>query len=350
MSWKLSGLLGIGLGLALGSIGCHLAPACNSLPHRTLRIENPDRLRVRLYCRRGGADLAVEHLGRGTPVELQLPCGKYWLDAGGTRFPVPLLEQLPTAGLSVTVSVPPPPPSSMVAIPAGWSLQGDELGIGQPDEGPARTVYLPAFAMGRAEVTNAEFQQFLNATESPGNPGDSLDRWIALDSATCRIQFDRASKKFSSDAPELPVVNVSWDGARAYCAWLARKTGRPYRLPTEAEWEKAARGPHSSVFAYGDRYLPAAANQESGCLLPASSFAANAWGLRDMTGNAYEWCADHYADASPYRVLRGGSFVLDGVYLRNSFRMRYRPTVMSDDIGFRLAMDLRPQDNKGASR
>ena len=380
MNWKLPGLGGIVLGFALGVIGRAETPALDLVPHKTLRVNNPTGVQVRLLRRRGDATELVANLGSAATMERRLPCGKYWLEAAGHRYPAPLLEQLPASQLDLTVSPLSPAPAGMVAIPAGPSLQGDELGIGQPDEGPCRTVSLPAFALGTREVTNGEFVRFLNAGESP-------ERWIALDSATCRIHFDPATKKLTSDAPELPVVNVSWDGARAYCAWLAKQTGRPYRLPSEAEWEKAARGPESCVFAYGDRYRPDGANQESGCLRPAGTFAANGWGLHDMTGNAYEWCADRYAGSAragsahagsahagsahagaadvarqsssrsagvrPYRVLRGGSFVLDGVYMRNSFRMRYRPTVMSDDIGFRVAMDLQPQDNQenvGASR
>jgi len=194
-----------------------------------------------------------------------------------------------------------------------------------------------AFHIADHETTNGEFATFLNEVE--------LDRdWIALNSVTCRIVRDAQTGRFVAAAPDLPVVNVSWDGARAYCRWLSRKTKRTCRLPSESEWEKAARGPESFVFSYGNTYDPMGANQESGGLALSSSSSPNGFGLRHMTGNAFEWVGDAYESDSggerPYRVLRGGSFVLDGVYLRNSFRMRYRPTVMADDIGFRVVMEL----------
>ena len=124
---------------------------------------------------------------------------------------------------------------------------------------------------------------------------------------------------------------------------------------TQANCTPAAAAGRVVVYSYGNIYRQAGANQESGRLLPVGSFAPNGFGLRDMTGNAFEWVADVYdqrlhsrsdrdappapleADGVPrHRALRGGSFVLDGMYLRNSFRMRHRPDVQADDFGFRV--------------
>lgn len=175
------------------------------------------------------------------------------------------------------------------------------------------------------------------------------------------MRWDETARTFTTDAPDLPVVKVSHTGALAYCAFLTRTTGVVHRLPTETEWEKAARGPGSRVYAYGDTCTTAAANQESGRLRAVGSFPPNGFGLFDMTGNAFEWTADVYrrtaygpaaadarndAVAAPdgLRVLRGGSFVLDGIFVRNSMRMRLRPDVLADDVGFRVLREASDPD------
>jgi len=141
---------------------------------------------------------------------------------------------------------------------------------------------------------------------------------------------------------------VSLAGARAYCQWRSEQTGQRHRLPKEAEWEKAARGPEMFVYSYGNIYQQSQANQESGKLKPIGSYDPNSWGLHDMTGNAFEWMTD-VADPTKQETtlnhsLRGGSFVLDGMYVRNSFRMRQSPTVMTDDIGFRVLKEVDSKD------
>ena len=137
---------------------------------------------------------------------------------------------------------------------------------------------------------------------------------------------------------------VSLAGAEAYCQWLTETTGKTHRLPTGIEWEKAARGSMSLVYSYGNRYLESMANQQSGTVMKVGSFAQSDRGLFDMTGNVFEWMGNEYNVTQPggpmNQELRGGSFVLDGLYLRNSFRMRQSPTVMTDDIGFRVLREV----------
>jgi formylglycine-generating enzyme required for sulfatase activity len=215
--------------------------------------------------------------------------------------------------------------------------------------------------MARHETTNEQYAAFLNAA------GESVrDEWLAFDSRKCRIRRDEASRRWVTDAPRLPVVTVSLAGALAYCEWLSAATGFRHRLPTEIEWEKAARGTASSIYAYGDSYQRFAANQESGALREVGGYLPNGWGLHDLTGNAFEWCSDAYvADAwllleprdrrdgtrpapppgrvAEFQILRGGSYALDGMYLRNSFRMRQRPGTRTDDFGFRVVRDAPPE-------
>ena len=219
-------------------------------------------------------------------------------------------------------------------IPSGHTLIGDTLGVGARDE-PLSLQTIDAFWLGRTAVTNQQYAEFLNAKD------DFKVDWIDLGSRKCGIEQDsNGSYVVTKRESRLPVVMVSHAGAEAYCQWRSESDGRKYRLPTEFEWEKAARGPSSFVYSYGNVYQQKAANQESGTIAPVGKFAANEYGLYDMTGNVFEWMSNEFDTASPGKImnqsLRGGSFVLDGIYQRNSFRMRQSKTVMTDDIGFRV--------------
>ena len=219
-------------------------------------------------------------------------------------------------------------------IPAGHALIGDMLGVGARDE-PLSLQTFDSFWLGRRAVTNQQYARFLNA-----NDQFSKD-WIDIESQKCCIDQDsNGNFAVAKNESNLPVVMVSHAGAEAYCAWLSKTDGRKYRLPTEFEWEKAARGPSSFVYSYGNIYQQHLANQESGSIAPVGSFYPNEYGLYDMTGNVFEWMSNEFDTTKPGKImnqsLRGGSFVLDGIYQRNSFRMRQSKTVMTDDIGFRV--------------
>ncbi len=313
-------------------------------PQARVRLENPDRLELSVYRVEPAGLRLVEELGRARRVESTASCGRYLVEARDgrdrLRLPLPLLDGLAPV-LRLRVEAWPQADSGWAWIPPGPGLQGDLLGVGQPDERPARIVTLAGFWLARHEVRNADYCAFLNDGEAP----DPL--WLNLGSRKCPIEQDPTTGRFTSSQPELPVVTVSRSGAEAYCVWLTARSGRLHRLPREMEWEKAARGPETYLFAYGDRYEQGRANQQSGTLKPVGSYPPNGFGLCDMTGNAFEWTADAWAvdaleqapDWQPsgaYGTLRGGSFVLDGVYLRNSFRMRSRPGVQADDFGFRV--------------
>ena len=162
------------------------------------------------------------------------------------------------------------------------------------------------------------------------------------------MRLDEVTSRYVTDAPRHPVVTVSAAGADAYCRWRTLASGVVHRLPSEAEWEKAARGPGSRVYAYGDTCATLRANQESGALAEVGGYAPNGFGLHDMTGNAFEWTRDVYVsgrsddpDAGKFRALRGGSYLLDGIFCRNAMRMRLRPTVRADDVGFRVLREAR---------
>ncbi|MCA8963876.1 MAG: SUMF1/EgtB/PvdO family nonheme iron enzyme [Planctomycetes bacterium] len=309
-------------------------------------IHNPSSAELVGRCPDALGAAALE-LGNAVEVRLELPLGRWELQASlGERvwhlpLPLPAAAQRPER-VELTIAPPPPPQAGLAWIAPGPALRGDVLGVGQEDERPARVVDIPGFWLATHETSNAEFVAFLN------DAGEVAPNWLDLASRKGHIRRGDDGR-FVTERPDLPVITVSFEGAQAYCAWRTRVTGRRHRLPTEAEWEKAARGAASWTYSYGDVYQRAAANQESGELRPIAAFAPNGYGLHDMTGNAFEWVADVYSRdayanaAAPtegeYRVLRGGSFVLDGMFLRNSMRMKLRPGVRADDVGFRVAVD-----------
>lgn len=207
------------------------------------------------------------------------------------------------------------------------------------DERPVHEVRLRAFALSRSEVLFAEYDRFAAATgrDRPDDEGWGRGR--------------------------RPVINVSWEDAAAYADWLSSETGRRYRLPSEAEWEYAARAGAATPYAWGWQIERNRANCD-GCgsrwggdrTAPAGSFAANAWGLHDMHGNVWEWVADcwhaDYArapgDGSAWtrdgdcgrRVLRGGSWFSDELVLRAAFRLWETTDFRDAYVGIRVARTL----------
>lgn len=332
-------------------VGCAAAPlGLRPLPAQ-LHIANPERLVLRLDAVLGDEIVPCGELGGDAVVAITLWPGAYVLRAetavGTIAVPAPLFAACLPADRRVHVRIASPPPDdpAFAFVPAGPAVIGDTLGIGQPEERPARLVDVPAFWLGRNEVTNSEYAAFLSAVEPDVDPA-----WCAFDSRKCRVARDGGGSGWCTDAPTLPIVTVSLAGAEAYCAWRTRSTGVRHRLPTEVEWEKAARGPASFVYAYGNVYRRGAANAESGELRAVGGHAPNGFGLCDMTGNAFEWTADPWPGLPGQQILRGGSFVLDGMYLRNSLRMRQSRAVRTDDFGFRVARDVGATTGSGASR
>lgn len=200
---------------------------------------------------------------------------------------------------------------------------------GDPDEKPRRRVYLDAYYIDKYEVTNALYGKFMQAT---GRSAPTL--WGA-----------------NFNGPAQPVVGVSWDDAEAYCKWAGK------RLPTEAEWEKAARGTDGRKYPWGEQWDSSRANSSEAKLnktAPVGSYPAGAspYGAHDMAGNVWEWVADWYdanyyqrapgsnpkgPDSGQYRVLRGGSWLHVPWLLRSATRFWYVPTGRSYIIGFRCA-------------
>ncbi len=222
-------------------------------------------------------------------------------------------------------------------VPGGTFEMGDIFGDGRSDEKPVHTVHLDDFWMGRYPVTVGQWRRFITDTGYFG--GAFAD--------------DMASPKFKQ-TDDHPVVCVSWDDAEAFAKWLSSKNGARYRLPTEAEWEYAARsGGRKEKYAGGNDLdaLGWYSNNSGGSTQPVGRKAANGLGLHDMSGNVWEWCGDWFDDeyyaASPEhnppgpasgsnRVLRGGGWGSTADICRAACRNRIIPAYRFADFGFRL--------------
>ncbi len=225
----------------------------------------------------------------------------------------------------------------MVPIPAGTFLMGSEEG---PDnEKPAHRVWVNSFMIGKFPLTNAEYRIFVEETGSSGPPF-----W--------------SDETFSH--PDKPVVGTSWYDAIAYCDWLSKRSGKKFRLPTEAEWERAARGGRDSKkYPWGDEppwEKPFAGyDLEQGGPQRVGLNEPNGFGLYDMSEGVHEWCSDFY-DSNYYhyspernppgppsgqrRASRGGSWRHRIKFSRCAARSSLPPTFRYADYGFRLAMSL----------
>jgi len=274
------------------------------------------------------------------------------VDPTGTVVPGMSLTTIPNA-TSTIVSTPDKPVGTeklsildggtQLYVPAGnfkmgTTNEGDWVG---EDEFPLHEVKLNSFWMDKTEVTNDRYQKCVQA----GN---------------CTAPHSKASETRKSyyDDPnfsEYPVIQVDWEQAKSYCQWAGR------RLPTEAEWEKAARGPTERTFpwlgeGYGhdlatfdvDYHWPLADTTRAGNFPKGASY----YGVMDMAGNVYEWVADWYAadyyqhspaqnpmgpDQGIKRVIRGGAWTSDWTFLRTAARLSIYPGQFSDDVGFRCA-------------
>ncbi len=235
----------------------------------------------------------------------------------------------------------------MVLIPAGEFVMGSALG--DADERPEHRVFVKDFFVDRFEVTNDEFAAFLNEV---GNPLVEGAHYLFIDSPDCRI--DEIKGKFVAEEGygDHPVTQVSYYGAEAYAGWAGK------RLPTEAEWEKAARGGlGGKEYPWGDDIDTLSANygRKRMGTSPVGIFAPNGFGLYDVSGNVAEMVSDYYGEgyyrSSPAadpkgpetgetHVVRGGSWLSDALGVRVFARAPGNlPYVSLPNVGFRCARD-----------
>ncbi|MFH1251907.1 MAG: SUMF1/EgtB/PvdO family nonheme iron enzyme [bacterium] len=265
----------------------------------------------------------------------------------------------------------------MVFIKGGTFQMGSN--DGQGNEKPVHTVTVSDFWMGKYEVTVAEFEKFISETgyQTDAEKRGSSFLWTGSDSeekAGINWCCDAQGNVRRSSELNHPVIHVSWDDATAYCEWLSRKTGKTYRLPTEAEWEYAARsggknykyswGNFGPEGKHGGNVADESAKKAFGCsgtwegyddgfafTAPVGSFEPNELGLCDMTGNVWEWCEDWYdakyyqkspqsnpngASSGDYRVFRGGSWSNEPFSVRCAYRGYIISNFRYNGYGFRI--------------
>jgi formylglycine-generating enzyme required for sulfatase activity len=248
----------------------------------------------------------------------------------------------------------------MILIPAGEFLMGSDPSIdkyarahehAQDRELPQHTLYLPDYYLSKTPVTNAQYAVFVQATGHR-----QPEHW--------------AGGKPLRGKEDHPVVNVSWYDAVAYCRWLSEITGKPYCLPSEAEWEKGARGSDGRIYPWGNQWDAERCNSKETHkrdTKPVEAYpqGASPYGLLDMAGNVWEWTRSLFLVGDDpfeypydpgdgrevlelkgrqrlfaYRVLRGGAFYLDKRHVRCAFRLGYYPGHRLGYVGFRVAVAL----------
>ncbi len=237
----------------------------------------------------------------------------------------------------------------MVEIPGGQFLMGSPKSEAESydDERPQHEVEVPPFYIGKFAVTQAQWRVVAG--------------WEKVER-----DLDPDPGRFKGD--DRPVERVSWEDAKEFCARLTKKTGRAYRLPSEAEWEYACRAGTTTPFAFGETITPEVVNYDGNHpyakakkgkyrqeTIPVGSLGvANVFGLFDMHGNVWEWCEDvWHADyngaptdgsawlsggGSSRRVLRGGSWVARSINCRSALRSDYGPVARDDLSGFRVVV------------
>ena len=224
---------------------------------------------------------------------------------------------------------------ALVRIPQGWFLMG--CASGQDNEKPVHRIWVDEFLLGACQVTIGDYARFLRDTASAAPPF-----WVD----PCFYH------------PELPVVAVSWHEAVRYGEWLSARTGQRFRLPTEAEWERAARGGREgALYPWGDtppQSLPHYAGRWLNGPEPVGRAEANGYGLYDMCDNVHEWCSDWYGsgyytvspernprgpDRGERRASRGGSWRHHIKMSRCAARSSIPPEFQYADYGFRVACE-----------
>jgi len=263
----------------------------------------------------------------------------------------------PPQPLNVPVTAPSPLQSldvpATVAIPAGPSWMGSPLDDPEAhdNEKPCHKCELQDYWIGRYPVTNAQYACFLAA--NPHYPVPHTDKENARP-----YNWDLQARTYPEGKADHPVVLVSWHDAEAYCRWLSQVTGRHYRLPTEEEWEKAARGgfPEMRHYPWGDAWRSDYCNTEelgwnrTTSVHEFEQVNQSPFGIVDMAGNVWEWTDswyEAYGDSSyvsirfgrSLRIVRGGSWWHPRQEACVSCRGRYEPNVRRPYVGFRIASD-----------
>lgn len=232
--------------------------------------------------------------------------------------PVKPMEKKPPSKLVVQIST--IPPAGMVYVSSGEFIMGSDEGTEL--EKPKRKVQTKDYFIDQYEVTNAEYKKFLDATGHPAPKG-----WI--------------NDNYPSGQGNYPVVNITWLDAQAYAQWAGK------RLPSEEEWEKAARGTDGRKYPWGNTWDGERANVlilggfKKSLVRPVGSYpkGVSLYGCFDLAGNVWEWTSNKFNEK--YRIIRGGSYLQPPELARTSFRDFYEANKYREDIGFRCVKDVK---------
>jgi formylglycine-generating enzyme required for sulfatase activity len=265
--------------------------------------------------------------------------------------PAPALPPKPPAKPTPpdVLTIPSPIHLELVRVPAGEFLMGSDLAKDEKVddwERPQHRVYLSEFYIGKYPVTNGQYAAFVKATqhEAPGH-------W--------------RGGEIPPGKENHPVVYVSWHDAVAFCQWLSQETDQSFRLPTEAEWEKAARGTDGRIYPWGNEWDETKLNSAEAGLratTPVGQYSPDGdspYGCADMAGNVWEWCADWFGyeywfrskstvkdpqgpEEGTLRVLRGGAFAARRGFVRCAYRYRDYPYPRHGSCGFRVVVSPVP--------
>jgi formylglycine-generating enzyme required for sulfatase activity/uncharacterized caspase-like protein len=256
----------------------------------------------------------------------------------------PLVKVERTGSRPDVLTITSPVHLELVRVPAGEFLMGSDLAKDEEawdDEQPQRRVHVSEFYIGKTPVTSAQYAVFVRATKHEMPKHEVPKHW--------------KKGEIPSGKENHPVVNVSWDDAVAFCRWLSQETGKNFRLPTEVEWEKAARGTDGRIYPWGDRRSTAELcnfdNNVRG-ITPVGRYSLQGdspYGCADMAGNVWEW-TQSLGKGYPYdatdgredlkakgsRVLRGGAFLNEAGNVRCAYRDWSDPSYCSANWGFRV--------------
>jgi formylglycine-generating enzyme len=229
------------------------------------------------------------------------------------------------------------PPKNFNALDQVF-IKGDTFEMGSNDEysfeleKPIHTVRVSNFYIGKYEVTFEEYDKF------------------------CAITHRKTPNDEGWGRENRPVINVNWEDVMAYCQWKTQISGQKYRLPTEAEWEYAARGKQNYRYPGNLEVEKVAWNENTSGneTHHVGTKVANGFGLHDMSGNVWEWCSDWYnlyppdaqtdpkgATTGTYRVIRGGGWSAKNRFCRVSNRSRMKPTLRDGNLGFRVVCEVK---------
>lgn len=247
-----------------------------------------------------------------------------------------------------------------IYVPAGTFIQGGDPGAQGQDLARAEP-WVESFFIARHPVTMGEYLEFLNDRQAHGGIEAACARGPRPAPQSTTYLVRRGDKlalpEIDADGdrwdPRLPVIGISWFDAAAYCEWRSRREGREYRLATEAEWEKAARGVDGRWFPWGNRFDPSLCNmwgsrRERTAPVTVDEFASDVsvYGVRGMAGNVRDWTSTAVVEgegpeARVARIIRGGAWGIDRVRARCASRGIYGPLAVDDNVGFRWARSAR---------